>query len=204
MKVWCVEGQRPLAPVQHRYEWRYLVGFVYPTSGRTVFHLATSVSIPSSKPNSLRSPTPSALQHTSRLCSCWIAPAGTPVCACACLTMSTCSSSRPIRPNSSPPNISGLSPTRHSSTVISTASRNSKTRNSLTAPRCKPNRISFVPPHCSIGGPLRSTNVEARDGINMPLGRVRERDWYAARLLRSGLIAAKSARRNCRAPAWWR
>jgi len=45
-KVWCVDHQRPLAPVQHRYEWRYLVGFVHPTSGRTIFHLATSVSIP--------------------------------------------------------------------------------------------------------------------------------------------------------------
>jgi transposase len=45
-KVWCFDGQRPLAPVQHRYAWRYLVGFVQPSSGRTVFHLATSVSIP--------------------------------------------------------------------------------------------------------------------------------------------------------------
>ena len=44
-KVWCFDGQRPLAPVQHRYEWRSLVGFVHPASGRTVFHLATSVSI---------------------------------------------------------------------------------------------------------------------------------------------------------------
>ena len=44
--VWCVDGQRPLAPMQHRYEWRYLVGFVHPASGRTLFHLATSVSIP--------------------------------------------------------------------------------------------------------------------------------------------------------------
>jgi transposase len=32
--------------VQHRYEWRYLVGFVHPASGRTVWHLATGVSIP--------------------------------------------------------------------------------------------------------------------------------------------------------------
>ena len=32
--------------MQHRYEWRYLVGFVHPASRRTVFHLATSVSIP--------------------------------------------------------------------------------------------------------------------------------------------------------------
>jgi transposase len=45
-KVWCFDGQRPTAPVQHRYDWRYLVGFVHPASGRTVFHLATSVSIP--------------------------------------------------------------------------------------------------------------------------------------------------------------
>ena len=45
-KVWCFDGQRPLAPVQQRFEWRYLVGFVHPASGRTVFHLATTVSIP--------------------------------------------------------------------------------------------------------------------------------------------------------------
>src|SRR5262245_29116149 len=37
-KIWCFDGKRPLAPVQHRYEWRYLVGFVHPASGRTVFH----------------------------------------------------------------------------------------------------------------------------------------------------------------------
>lgn len=34
-----------MAPVQHRFEWRYLVGFVHPASGRTLFHLASSVSI---------------------------------------------------------------------------------------------------------------------------------------------------------------
>lgn len=45
-KVWCFDGQRPVAPVQHRYEWRYLVGFVHPASGRTVFHLASMVNIP--------------------------------------------------------------------------------------------------------------------------------------------------------------
>jgi transposase len=44
-KIWCFDGQRPLAPVEHRYAWRYLVGFVHPASGRTVFHLATTVSI---------------------------------------------------------------------------------------------------------------------------------------------------------------
>ena len=39
-------GQRPVAMVQHRFAWRYVGGFVHPASGRTVFHLATSVNIP--------------------------------------------------------------------------------------------------------------------------------------------------------------
>jgi transposase len=42
-KVWTLPGQRPVALVQHRYEWRYLVGFVHPASGRTVWQLATTV-----------------------------------------------------------------------------------------------------------------------------------------------------------------
>jgi transposase len=44
-RVWAPIGQRPTAVVQHRFAWRYLVGFVHPASGRTFFHLATSVSI---------------------------------------------------------------------------------------------------------------------------------------------------------------
>ena len=43
-KAWSLEGQRPVAPVEHRFAWRYLIGFVHPASGRTVSHLATSVS----------------------------------------------------------------------------------------------------------------------------------------------------------------
>jgi transposase len=45
-KVWCFDGKRPVAPVEHRYQWRYLVSFVHPASGRAIFHLATGVSIP--------------------------------------------------------------------------------------------------------------------------------------------------------------
>lgn len=45
-RVWAPIGQRPVVRVQHRFEWRYLVGFVHPASGRTLFHLATTVSIP--------------------------------------------------------------------------------------------------------------------------------------------------------------
>jgi hypothetical protein len=43
---WLHPRPRPLAPVQYRFVWRYLVGFVHPASGRTVFHLASTVSIP--------------------------------------------------------------------------------------------------------------------------------------------------------------
>ncbi len=43
-RVWTLPGQRPIAPVEHRYDWRYVVGFVHPASGRTVWHLATTVS----------------------------------------------------------------------------------------------------------------------------------------------------------------
>jgi hypothetical protein len=45
-RVWAPIGQRPTTIVQHRFVWRYVVGFVHPGSGRTIFHLATSVSIP--------------------------------------------------------------------------------------------------------------------------------------------------------------
>src|SRR5260221_1508986 len=31
-KVWCIGGQRPLAPVQHRFPWGHSMGFVHPTS----------------------------------------------------------------------------------------------------------------------------------------------------------------------------
>jgi hypothetical protein len=44
-RVWTLPGQRPLAPVEPRYQWRYLVAFVHPTSGRTLWHLATGVSV---------------------------------------------------------------------------------------------------------------------------------------------------------------
>jgi transposase len=44
-RVWTPAGPRPHAVVQHRFAWLWLVGFVHPASGRTVFHLASAVSI---------------------------------------------------------------------------------------------------------------------------------------------------------------
>src|SRR5437764_10055377 len=34
-KVWAPIGKRPVAPVQQRYEWLYVCGFVRPTTGQT-------------------------------------------------------------------------------------------------------------------------------------------------------------------------
>jgi transposase len=45
-RVWAPIGQRPVALVRQRFAWRSRVGFVHPASGRTVFHLATTLSIP--------------------------------------------------------------------------------------------------------------------------------------------------------------
>jgi transposase len=39
-RVWTPAGPRPQARVQHRFAWRWLVGFVHPASGRTFFPLA--------------------------------------------------------------------------------------------------------------------------------------------------------------------
>jgi transposase len=44
-KVWTLGNIRPVAPVEHCYAWRYLVGVVHPASGRTEWHLATTVNI---------------------------------------------------------------------------------------------------------------------------------------------------------------
>ena len=43
-RVWTLPGQRPIAPVEPRYQWRYLVAFAQPTTGRTVWQVATGVS----------------------------------------------------------------------------------------------------------------------------------------------------------------
>jgi hypothetical protein len=43
-RVWTLPGHRPIAPVEPRYDWRYVIAFVHPASGRTVWHVATGVS----------------------------------------------------------------------------------------------------------------------------------------------------------------
>jgi hypothetical protein len=43
-REWTKRGERPRAPVHHRYRWLYLYGFVHPASGRTLWYLMPTVS----------------------------------------------------------------------------------------------------------------------------------------------------------------
>src|ERR687893_269144 len=45
-RVWAPVGQRPIALGLHRYQWLHVVAFVQPTSGETVWYLATGLSKP--------------------------------------------------------------------------------------------------------------------------------------------------------------
>ena len=42
-KVWSKIGKRPIATVQHRYEWLYIYGFVKPKTGETLWYLIPRV-----------------------------------------------------------------------------------------------------------------------------------------------------------------
>jgi hypothetical protein len=43
-KVWAPRGQRPGAAGQHRFQWRYVYGFVRPSCGAVVWFLASRAS----------------------------------------------------------------------------------------------------------------------------------------------------------------
>jgi transposase len=42
-RVWAPIGKRPIAPVQQRYEWLYVCGFVRPSTGKTEWWLLPTV-----------------------------------------------------------------------------------------------------------------------------------------------------------------
>lgn len=42
-KVWAIIGSRPIAVVQHRYQWLYVYGFVKPKTGETLWYLIPRV-----------------------------------------------------------------------------------------------------------------------------------------------------------------
>lgn len=44
-KVWSRRGERPIALVNHRYEWLYVYGFVQPETGESLWYLIPRVSI---------------------------------------------------------------------------------------------------------------------------------------------------------------
>lgn len=106
-RVWTLSGQRPVAPVEHRYDWRYLVGFVHPASGRTVWHLATTVNIELFSVELDAFARGVGASPRNRSCSYWTALAGTTVPRCACPSMSTCSSCHHTLLSCSRPSICG-------------------------------------------------------------------------------------------------
>ncbi len=44
-KVWSLKGERPIAIVNHRYEWLYVYGFVKPSTGQTCWYLIPRVNV---------------------------------------------------------------------------------------------------------------------------------------------------------------
>jgi len=44
-KVWAPVGERPIAQVNHRYEWTYLYGFVHPATGQTEWLILPRVNV---------------------------------------------------------------------------------------------------------------------------------------------------------------
>lgn len=44
-KVWSPIGERPIARVNHQYEWTYLYGFVHPASGETEWFIIPRVNV---------------------------------------------------------------------------------------------------------------------------------------------------------------
>jgi len=42
-RVWARRGQRPIVRVQHRFQWRYVLAFVHPASGRSEWQFASSI-----------------------------------------------------------------------------------------------------------------------------------------------------------------
>lgn len=44
-RVWAPRGKRPVIVIHPRYRWRYLSGYVHPGSGRTQWHLSSSINV---------------------------------------------------------------------------------------------------------------------------------------------------------------
>jgi len=42
-RVWARRGPRPIVRVQHRFQWRYLLAFVQPASGRTEWQVSSGI-----------------------------------------------------------------------------------------------------------------------------------------------------------------
>jgi transposase len=168
-RVWAPIGQRPVATVQHRFAWRYLVGFVHPASGRTIFHLATTVSIPVFEVE---------LAEFARQVGA--SPRKQIVLV---LDRAGWHTSLKLRVPEHvhllflPPYSPELQPAEHLWPLTNAALVNQhfatppskiwKTRSLLIVPSSNGSANGSARPRCSTGGPNNSTNVEGQDGIDM-------------------------------------
>jgi transposase len=194
-KVWTLPGQRPIAPVEHRYDWRYLVGFVHPASGRPVWHLATTVNIPLFETELAPFAQKVGRVRPNRSCSCSTGPAGMKVLGCMYPNMSTCCSCRRTLPNSSRLNICGRSRTPSWPTSTSPASRPWRMLRRSAASRCKPVRTSSAPPRCFRGGRATSSDDKGPEGSEPGTpSRPPGGDWPAAQGASSRLGRATPSR----------
>lgn len=44
-RIWAPIGQKPIAVIEHRYEWLYLYGFVHPKTGQTEWFIIPRVNV---------------------------------------------------------------------------------------------------------------------------------------------------------------
>ncbi len=107
-RVWAPIGQRPVAVVEHRFRWRYLVGFVHPASGHGLAHLASGVSIPLMKTELAAFAQMVGAGPRKQIVLVLDQGASIPVSGCGYPSTSICCFCRPTRPNCSQPNICGL------------------------------------------------------------------------------------------------
>jgi hypothetical protein len=150
--VRSVRAERPVAPVEHRYKWRLLIGFAHPASGCAVFDLATSVSIPlfevdlaafarqveASPKKKIVLVLDRAGWHTSLR-----------VCVPDHIYLHFLP---PYSPEVQQRSTCGRSPTHHSSTAISPASRSRRKRKPTAASRFRSSHPTFARPPSSTGG----------------------------------------------------
>lgn len=166
-KVWALPGQRRIIPVQTRYQWRSLVGFVHPQSGRTFWQTASTVNIDvfgielaAFAEQAGAGPDRELVLVLDR--AGWHTSARLKVPDHVHLTFLP-----PYSPKCNRRNTCGGSPTRHSSTAISVTCRSWMTCKCCAVRCCKGAVISSRRAPASTGGPWLSSHHNTLCGISI-------------------------------------